>query len=104
MSSTDSVQFSTKWVELICCKYGEPMLGVVSTGERPSNTNTCQPTFYLFAHKITLSLPSQKTERKKEETESKRMYSGWPTHPSVNLLLKPGGGGELVMAEKIYGN
>ena len=50
------------------------------------------------------NLPSQKTERKKEETESKRMYSGWPTHPSVNLLLKPGGGGELVMAEKIYGN
>ena len=71
MSSTDSVQFSTKWVELICCKYGQPMLGVVSTGESPTNTNTCQPTFYLFAHKITsLSTPPKKLNERKRKLKA----------------------------------
>ena len=76
MSSTDSVQFSTKWVELICCKYGEPMLGVVSTGERPTNTNTCQPTFYLFAHKITSLSPPKKLNARKRKLKARECILG----------------------------
>ena len=43
-----------------------PSLTFVSTGESPTNTNTCPPTFYLFAHKIKLPL-AKKTEHRKEE-------------------------------------